>query len=334
MFDRLISLVVALLLSCLIWLYASSRDMETLDNVTLPVQVSLAPAHAEHYDLEVTGPSQVTVAFSGTPSRLRELRDQLHHGQMNVEVQLAVPEERAHETRYFDTVVVTAADVRTPAGVTAMVLEGRNRIPVTLRRLIELRLPVRLEHAPDDRVGVVALEPETVLVRGPQDVLERARAVPTHPFCLPAPKGLGTEPQAVASRVALTRELEGRPIQVTPAAVAVRVALKPQQKLYTLADVPVHFLCPAQFGLLPRIVGNDQASKLTLLVRGPAQETPPAVFAFIDLTQRKFAPGLYADEPVQLQLPRDFQLAQKPPRSATFRLVPAAVTESTPGSGL
>src|SRR6185437_5647302 len=52
MFDRMLSLVVALSLALLVWLYARSRDQEVLDNVPVPVQVTLAPDQAELYQLE------------------------------------------------------------------------------------------------------------------------------------------------------------------------------------------------------------------------------------------------------------------------------------------
>ena len=55
MIDRILSSLVALSLALLVWLYARSRDQEILDNVTLPVQISLAEADADHYSLEVNG---------------------------------------------------------------------------------------------------------------------------------------------------------------------------------------------------------------------------------------------------------------------------------------
>src|ERR1700676_4512202 len=104
MFDRLISFLVALSLASLVWLYARSRDLETLDNVAIPVQIVLAPGQAEHYELEITGPSQIPVSFTGPPSRLRELRRLLQEGGLRVDVTLTVPEERQYESRYLDTV--------------------------------------------------------------------------------------------------------------------------------------------------------------------------------------------------------------------------------------
>ena len=65
MFDRLISSLVALSLAFLVWLYVRSRDQEMLDNVPIPVQIALAPGLDDYYELEVLGPSQVPVSFTG-----------------------------------------------------------------------------------------------------------------------------------------------------------------------------------------------------------------------------------------------------------------------------
>jgi hypothetical protein len=320
MIDRLISSLVALSLAFLVWLYARSRDQETLDNIPIPVQIALAPGQADHYDLEVDGPAQVPVSFAGPPSRLRELRGILQRGGLRVEVTLEVPEDRQNESHYLDTVHVEASDLQVPPGVTAVVADGHNRIPVTLHRLVERRLPVRLDQSGDDRLGQVTLEPATALVRGPQEVLERARSLPTQPYAPPPTDAVPGQETVARGFVPLVRELEGRPIRTTPGRVLVCLTLKPKQKVYELADVPVRFLCPANFPLRPQFV-DERAGKVSLRVLGPAAEAAPAVTAFVDLTAGKFEPGFYADEPLRLQLPKDFQLAQDPPRLAAFKLV-------------
>jgi hypothetical protein len=146
MIDRLLSLVVAVSLALLVWLYARSRDQEMLDNVPVPVQVSLAPAQAEHYHLELTGPTQVLVSFQGPPARMRELQGMLQRKEVQVVRTLTVPEERLHESRYADALKVEASDIRAPVGVTPIVGEGGQRIPFTLHRLAERRpAPARRE---------------------------------------------------------------------------------------------------------------------------------------------------------------------------------------------
>lgn len=321
MLDRLLSLLIAVTLACLAWLYARSRDPEVLDNVPVPVQVALVAGQAESYDLELNAPAQVPVSFKGPPSRMRELRQMLQDGELVVSMTLAVPDERKGEAKYLDTVRVDAADVHAPPGVTPMVLEGRNRVPVTLRRVVQRRLPVRLDPPPDDRVSGVRIEPETVLVRGPKVILDRVRAVLTQPCLLAAGAEGGPEQQQVSlGAVPLLRELDGRPVACVPDVVSVRVMFRTRERGYEVPRVRVHFLCPPGFRLRPRFV-NPGADCIPLALVGPSDREPAGVVAFVDLSRREFKPGIYVSESVTLQLPAGYRLAREPPTSPPFQLV-------------
>ena len=99
-----------------------------------------------------------------------------------------------------------------------------------------------------------------------------------------------------------------------------RFTLKPRQKVHELVDVPVTFLCPANFPYRP-LFNSDREARISLKVQGPASEERPTVVAYVDLTTRKFGAGLHAEEPIRVQLPPGFQLAQEAPRLAAFKLV-------------
>jgi hypothetical protein len=318
MLDRTLSALVALSLAFLVWLYARSRDQEVLDNVPLPVQIMLARNQADQYSLEVPDPCQVPVSFSGPPSRIKELRGLLQRGELHVNVTLTVPEDHQRESHYLDTVRIDAADVHPPPGVSAMLVEGRNRVPVTLHHLVERRLPVRFDYEGEDRVAHVSVVPASVTVRGPEEVLDRTRAIPTQPYLMPSrPEGPTASDPVNAGPVALVQELDGRPIRVTPATVTVQLALQPAKKTYEL-DLTVQFLCPANFPLRPRF---DEDARVSVTVEGPAGDDPPPVLAYIDLSRHKFDAGLH-QEPVRVQLPKDCQLVQNAPRQLWFRLDP------------
>jgi hypothetical protein len=324
MLDRVYCVAVALGMAALIWLYARTGEQETLDDVPIPVQIALPPAQADHYSIEVAGPAQVPVSFAGRSPRLRDLRGLLQRGELRVAVTLAVPEAHQNEPRYSDTVRIDPSDIHAPLGITPIVVEGRNRLPVTLRRLVERRLPVRLDAGAEDRVGAAVVEPATVVVRGPQEVLDHLRAIPAQPFSLPEPPEGTAAETVVLGPIALADEAEGKPVRATPAAVTVRLTLRPKNKLHEV-EAPIHFLCPAGFPRRPRF-RNERDGKVTLRLLGPASEEAPKVFAYIDLT----APGKFAaadvstlyDEPLQVQLPSGFQLAQPPPRFVAFELTP------------
>lgn len=319
MFDRLLSLFVAVSLALLVWLYARSRDQEILDHVPIPVQVSLASHQADHYALEPAGPPQVLATFTGPPARVREVRALLQREELRVGLTFTVPSDRLKEGRLSEVLTVDAADVHTPPGVTTTLVPGRNQVRIVLHRLAERRLPVRFDHSLEAHLGPVAVEPSAVVVRGPQEVVERLASISTQPWVLPnAP---GRADGAPCARVPLVREVENRPVACEPSFVRVRTC--PQElKTYPLADVPVHFLCPSSFPLRPRF-SNDRAGKVSLRLRGPQQDEPPRVYAFVDLTRLSARPGFY-EEPVQLQLPKDFKLADAPSaRKAAFELLPA-----------
>src|SRR5262249_18835908 len=145
-----------------VWLYVRSRDQEMLDHVPIPVELSLPAGQADNYEIEIPSSSQVPVSFAGPPSRIRELRSRLQRGEVRVEITLTVPEDRLQESPIPDTVRAEAGDLPPPAGVTPIVVQGRNQIAVILHRLVERRLPVRPEQAPEERPAQVSVEPATV----------------------------------------------------------------------------------------------------------------------------------------------------------------------------
>jgi hypothetical protein len=320
MFDRLLSAVVAVSLALLVWLYARSREQETLDNVSVPVQVALAPRQADQYDLDLTGPTHVVLTFSGPPARMKELQGMLQRKELHLIKTITVPDDRLKESCYSDAVLIEAGDVNAPPGVTPIVTEGRNRIPFTLHRLKEMYLPVQFDCLRDGPTGPVLIEPATVLVRGPCQVLDRARCIKTRPSELPSRPMNSPGNVAAIGRVPLKDEIDGRSVRVTPAQVTVRVPGQ-ARKLYELADVPVAFFCPPNFHLRPKFI-DERAGKVSLRLSGPVQDDPPRVYAFIDLTKGRFISGLNHEQ-LQLQLPKDFQLAQEPPRVVAFELIPA-----------
>jgi hypothetical protein len=320
MLDRVLSMFVAVSLALLVWMYTRSRDQESLDNAPVPVQVSLAPDQADRYSLEITGPRQVLASFSGPPARIRELQGTLQHGDLQVMLTSRVPEEHLNDNRWTDTLQVDSSDIPTPSGVSVTLIEGRNRITVTHHRLVERRLPVRFDALQEGPVGTIILDPPTVLVRGPQEVLDRVQAIPTQPSELPARPARASRQSAAVGRVPLVEELEGRPVRAMPSHITVRVPATGRM-VYDMPNVPIHFLCPAEFPLRPRFF-DELSSRVDLRIQGPVQEEPPEVHVWVDLTHGAFRSG-NNHEPLQIQLPRDFQLAQNLPRVVAFELLPA-----------
>src|SRR5947209_2518957 len=108
---------------------------------------------------------------------------------------------------------VEAGAVPVPPGVQAVVAEGRNVIPVTMRRLVERHLPVRLDYAGELRISNIKLEPATVVVRGPKEILDRARHISTQPYTPPVSGSDGGGEAQGRGQVSLVTEIDGRPVQ-------------------------------------------------------------------------------------------------------------------------
>lgn len=329
MFDRLTSFLVALSLAFLVWLYMRSRDQETFDNVEIPVTIELTASQKDAYELEVKEPNKVAISFNGPQSRIREVRNLVQRDELHIKRTLVVPVERLDESRYSDTVVIEAGDLHTPPGVTCQMHEGRNRIPVVVNRLVEQRLPVRFETAGDATISQWIAEPATVLVRGPQEILEKMTGIQSVPYALP-PRAASLARSETLSLpfVPLVQELNGKALRVTPRGVGVKLTVQPQQKIYELNDVPVQFLCPPNFALRA-MFSDERAGKISLRLQGPYGEEVPAVTAYIELSGRKWEPGLY-DERVKLQLSRDMKLLGAEPKVA-FQLYPADAALKTTG---
>ena len=317
----LLQALVALSLAFLVWLYGRSRHQMSIDDVFVPVHITLAAQDQNLHDLDVTGTSRVLASFTGPPTCIRELRSQLQRGLLQVHCTVTVPEGKQNETSYRDVIRVEPADVQAPPGVTVDLCEGHDTVAVTVHKIVERRLPIRFDGVGEGRVALLKTEPPTVLVRGRQDVLDQARAVPTIAYPLPpAPETPTSEESAIYGEIALVKELDGHAIQCSPTTVAFRGRLHARQRTYDLIDLPVSFLCPPEYPLKPRFVRQED-SKVSVRVIGPAGEELPQVQAFVDLTQGQFKPGDNR-ELLRLQLPKEFQPAADTPRLVSFILEP------------
>jgi hypothetical protein len=311
--------VVALCLAFLVWLYSHSRAGDSTDFVQIPVQLQLAPNQRDRYAVESQGETRVNVMFTGPYARIRDLRRRIQRGAVLAQVTVSVPEEKQFENSYGDVARVSVADLSVPPGVTVELADDNASIPITVHRLSERVLPVRLDVTGDVRVSNVKIEPTTVTVRGPKAILDRASFVATQPCSLPVSGETGSSGEpAFREQADLVTELEGRPIQTTPRSVQFRCKVAPKKKVYVLDDVPVHFLCPVGYPLRPRFV-DERAGKLSLRVMGPPIEGLPPVLAFVNLSAGNCARGRNL-EPVRLQLPRDFQLVESSSRLVAFTL--------------
>lgn len=312
----LLELLVSICLAALVWLYTHNRAHTTIDQVPVPVQVQLAPHQRDLFLLEMPE-SSVLVSFTGTQARLREIRRKLQRGLLKANVTLTVPEAKKNEAMFTQTVRIDEDAIAVPPGVKVEVAEGS--VEVSVQRLSERTLPVKLECAGDALLSQIKIEPASVLVRGPKAVLDHASYLSTKPYAVQInPDAQNASATEVRDQVGLITELDGRPVAANPPTVQFRLKASPKLRTYDLVDVPIHFLCPKDSPWRPHF-GSERDSKITLRLIGPAIETTPPVCAFVDLTSGNLARGRNLT-PLRLQLPKDFQLVEPAIPLATFYL--------------
>ncbi len=314
-----LELVIALCLAFLVWLYTYSRTREVIDQAPLPVQVQLTPAQRENYSLEIQGTPKVDVSFSGPSSRLRELRRKLQRGQIQIPVVYTVPKEKFSEATYLANLRVTPDLIPVPPGVAVEWVDENAAIPITVNRISERPVPVKLETTSDMRVSQVKIEPTTVMVRGPKILVDRLTYLPTQPL---SPQ-VNMDPESTSEmnlreQVSVVAEVEGRALFVNPRVVQVRCVATPKMKVYELSELPVLFLAPANFPYKPRFE-SEKGAKVKIRVLGPVLEEAPPVQVYVDLSSRAFSRGRNV-EPVRLQLPKDFTAVQASIPTVSFLL--------------
>src|ERR1051325_463392 len=112
-----LELVIALCLACLVWLYIHSRVRNSLEQVSIPVQVQLAAHQQEEFTLELSSHRSVIVSFSGPHSRIREVRRKLQRGLLKASLTFTVPAEKYNEVSFREMVRLDEDCIHVPVGV-------------------------------------------------------------------------------------------------------------------------------------------------------------------------------------------------------------------------
>ncbi len=324
MFDRIITPVIALGLGFLVWIYIRSRDQEQYEH-DIPLTVQIANNQADQFALEREETYNVPISFAGPPSRIREVRNLVRQGVLKLQQIITIPDEKAQDNRLANMQIPLRVDLvglSLPTGVQAVIPEFKSRLQVGIRRIIQKRMPVRLQFSSEQALDRIIIEPNTVLVRGPKEVLDLENSIQTQLYIPRNDLKSDQGDQFVNPfTLGLVNKMGGLPIKTDPSTVRVSLVIKSPQKVHELKDVPVNFLCPHNFPYRPRFT-TEQSGTITLRVRGPNTEVKPVVLAYVNLTTRKFQPGLHAEEPIHVELPPGFELAQDPPRVSSFQLDP------------
>ena len=167
----------ALILAILLWLHVLTNDLYE-DTLEVPLRIEVVSDGLERAN---PVPCGVHVRFRGEGKQLLRLR------YSDVSMVVRAPETRIGKRSY----PLSVSDVRVPIGleVEALGVVAPASIEIVLDRLIEKRVPVEADVALETtsgytRVGRIALDPDSVLVRGPQRFVAAVRAVKLKPLNL------------------------------------------------------------------------------------------------------------------------------------------------------
>jgi hypothetical protein len=312
-----LELLVAWCLAFIVWLYMHSRAHQSIDHIQLPIALQLAPGLRDQFTLDVSNVPKATVSFSGPNSRMRELRRKLARGLVQAVLTYTIPEDKQKESTFSDVVRLEGASLTVPPGILVEWNDLNVTIPLTVYRLAERTLPVKLDATGDVRVSNIKIEPATVVVRGPKVVLDRAQAISTLPVELTPPADEEAKEFHAKEAVGLVGELDGRPVTASPAQIQFKCKVQPRKRVYEIADVPIRFALPDRYPWQARFDGTG--GKVTLRVIGPAGEEAPRARAYIDLDQEAFGRGRNVG-PVRIELPKEFELVERRTPMAAFYL--------------
>lgn len=326
MFDRFfVTPIIALGLAFLVWVYMRSRDQE-VQSYPIPVEVSLDPQQADRYSFDTKPENQtVRVKFYGLPSRLREVKDQVEGRNLVIRHMVRVPAvvDQRQDSEYQDIIQFDSNALQLPLGVHADINPVEGRLQIKLRRMMERTLqlqPMVTTGTAQYEVDNIRLEPATVKVFGPKSVLESMSQLLLDNWQPRLPTGLTLTEEEVSGSIQLPAKIKQEVVRMEPDHVEIRARLKPALRVYEMNDVPIAFLCPANFPYRPLFTSERHGAIAQLKVRGPLNKIPE-VRAYIDLTQRpNLKPGLYPDEPIMIDLPNGYYLAQDAPRLSAFKL--------------
>jgi hypothetical protein len=327
MFDRyVITPIIALGLAFLVWVYLRSRDQE-VQTYPLPLEISVAVGQSDRFVFETKPVDKVRVRFFGLPSRLREVKNMVEQDELRIRhiVKVPIEIERLGESNYKEGLQLdTSSLLNLPLGVHAEIAPADGRVAISLKRIVEKTLQLRLLPVQGNdqyELDPPRLEPGTVKVTGPKDVLENQTQILMEGW-QPKRLPLGTNfpPEDVTETLKIPDKIGTTTITVEPTFVKVRTRIKPALHVYEMSDVPVFFLCPARFPYRPAFTLEQHGVLKQLKIRGPLNKTPE-VRAYVDLSRLvNPKPVVYTDEPIMVDLPDGYQLVGEQPKISAFKL--------------
>src|SRR5262249_37572120 len=141
--QLLLELAVSVCLACLVWLYIHNRARNSIDRVAVPVAVQLAAHQRDQFVLEAPESRTAMGSFTGANALIRDLRRKLQRGMLKANVTLTVADDKKSEAMFTETLHIDDDAIVVPVGVQMEIAD--DSVPITVHRLTERTLPVKLE---------------------------------------------------------------------------------------------------------------------------------------------------------------------------------------------
>ncbi len=232
--------LVVTLITLLVWLYAEGRNVT--EYVNQPVSVQFVAGNAEGLTIVPDQIQRVLVTFEGSNAMKQMMEERLKTGA----IQLTVP-ETADTTLPRPMVMKDMLNSSWLAELGIAIMHTDPAvIPVTVRRVVSVPMPVQVSVTGVELVGQPSVEPSTVNVRMSSSLAELAKTLSLRVRLGEAdfvgvPAGV---PRVITGRLELPDALQGQEVEFPSRNVAVSVVVRKQTQSVTLPSVPIHLNVP------------------------------------------------------------------------------------------
>jgi len=239
--QKIETFLVVTVITLLVWLYAEGRNVTTYTNE--PVPVKFVSGDGEGLTISPDGPQRVLVSFEGSTAMKQALEAITEDGP----IALPVVEQPNAPSAVQNIVMKDALNtsVLRELGIQVTATDPAV-LPVTVRRLVSVEIPVEPIVSDVELATTSAVEPARVQVKVPAPLASMAeelsliaRVTEEDLADLPA-----NTPRAVSVRLELPEPLRDQPVELATRNVAVTVTVRKQSDTITLTSVPIHINAP------------------------------------------------------------------------------------------
>lgn len=239
--QKIETFIVVTVITALVWLYAEGRNVTIYTNE--PVPVRFVSGDGEGLTISPEGPQRVLISFEGSTAMKQALDALTKQGPID----LPVVEQPDAPTAVQNLIMkdVLNESVLRELGIQVTATDPAV-IPVTVRRLVSVDMPIEAQVTAAGLAGRPTVEPARMAVRVPASLASVAEEL-----ALIAPvtdadlTGIpANTPRTITVRLELPEPLQGQPVELPQRNAAVTLTISKQTDSITLTSVPIHINAP------------------------------------------------------------------------------------------